>query len=120
VNRPGPGIALIAGCLVLAGLAALTAPGDTPVAAQERDALIARGKARFVEMGCHGCHTIAGMGTPIAPDLSRTGLKYREADLARWLKDPAAQETTRHMPALGLGDGEARELAAYLASVAQQ
>ena len=43
--------------------------------------------------------------------------RYSEATLARWLRDPAAQEPTRHMPNLQLSEAEARALAAYLASL---
>jgi cytochrome c1 len=53
-------------------------------------------------------------GTPIGPDLAGAGRRHGEADLARWLRDPAAQEPTRHMPPLALTDGQARALAAYL------
>ena len=35
----------------------------------------------------------------------------------RWLRDPAAQEPTRHMPNLQLNEAEARALAAYPASL---
>jgi mono/diheme cytochrome c family protein len=85
--------------------------------AQEREALIAQGRQLFTEKGCYGCHTIGTAGTPIAPDLRRAAAQYPEATLARWLRDPAAQEPTRHMPNLELTQAEARALAAYLASL---
>jgi mono/diheme cytochrome c family protein len=85
--------------------------------AQERAALVAQGQRLFTDKGCYGCHTIGTAGTPIAPDLSHTGARYSEAALARWLRDPAAQEATRHMPNLGLSEAEASALAAYLTSL---
>ena len=87
------------------------------VAAQERAALIARGQEVFMEQGCHGCHTVGKMGTALAGDLSRIGAKYPEALLSQWLRDPAGQRPTAHMPRITLGDDEVRTLAAYLASL---
>ena len=88
-----------------------------PLAAQSRDALIAKGRQLFTDLGCYGCHTIGSAGTPIAPDLRRTASRYSEADLARWLRDPAAQEPTRHMPNLQLSEAEASAVAAFLVSL---
>jgi mono/diheme cytochrome c family protein len=116
-------------------LACVIAPGGAPIGAQEREALLARGKALFTEKGCHGCHAIGNVGTPVGPDLSRAGAKYREDDLTRWLR-PSVQEPTqgrrmhelepverdtsrllRHMPTPKLSEAEAQALAAYLASL---
>jgi mono/diheme cytochrome c family protein len=85
--------------------------------AQGREALIAQGRQVFADKGCYGCHTIGAAGTPIAPDLRRAAARYPEATLARWLRDPSAQEPTRHMPNLQLNEAEANALAAYLASL---
>jgi cytochrome c1 len=60
---------------------------------------------------------VGAAGTPIAPDLGRAAARYGEAALGRWLRDPAAQAPTRHMPNLQLSEGEASALAAYLASL---
>ena len=60
---------------------------------------------------------IGKFGTPIGPDLSRVGGKYPAEYLARWLRDPALQRPTAHMPALELSDEDIRALAAYLASL---
>jgi mono/diheme cytochrome c family protein len=87
--------------------------------AQDRAALVARGQALVTEQRCLDCHTAGVTGTPIGPDLARVAAKYREADLARWLRDPPAQEPTRHMPNLGLSEAEAQALAAYLVSLAR-
>jgi mono/diheme cytochrome c family protein len=85
--------------------------------AQGREALIAQGQQLFADKGCYGCHTIGTAGTPIAPDLRRTAARYPEATPTRWLRDPSAQEPTRHMPNLQLSEAEASALAAYLASL---
>ena len=88
-----------------------------PLDAQGREALVAQGRQLFTDKGCYGCHTIGAAGTPIAPDLRRAAARYPEATLARWLRDPSAQEPTRHMPNLQLNEAEANALAAYLASL---
>jgi cytochrome c551/c552 len=115
--RPTPRHAWIAGVLLLAALTSVIVPSGAPIVAQEQVTPATRGKALFTEKGCHGCHTIGAMGTPIGPDLSRVGRKYREADLARWLTDPLAPRPMRHMPKLELNETEARDLAAFLASL---
>jgi nitric oxide reductase subunit C len=94
--------------LALASLAAAQSP-STPV--------VERGQAAFKTNGCYGCHMIGKFGTPIGPDLSHVGQKYQSDYLARWLRDPAAQRPTAHMPALELTDADVQALAAYLGSL---
>ena len=109
---PGRGsLSLVA--VLLAGLGL----GGVWLSAQSRDALVAQGRQIFTDQGCLGCHTVGAAGTPIGPDLRRAASRYPEAVLARWLRDPAAQEPTRHMPDLRLTEAEATALAAYLASL---
>jgi cytochrome c1 len=78
---------------------------------------VAEGRRLLVDKGCYGCHAVGAAGTPIAPDLRRAVARYGEAALGRWLRDPAAQAPTSHMPNLPLSEGEASALAAYLASL---
>lgn len=91
--------------------------GTDRLGAQSREALVTEGRQLFADQGCLGCHTVGLAGTPIAPDLRRAAGRYSEATLARWLRDPAAQEPTRHMPDLKLTERQANALAAYLASL---
>lgn len=119
---------------VLLGLASAAVPAA--VLAQDREALVARGKALFAQKGCYECHSIGNVGALIAPDLSRVGAKHREGDLARWLGRPSSAEPSEggrlrelepaerdmarlrpHMPTLKLTDTEVQALAAYLASL---
>jgi mono/diheme cytochrome c family protein len=109
-----PGIAGIALIWLLASGVGLVADR---LDAQSREALVTEGRRLFADKGCYGCHTIGATGTPIAPDLRRAAARYPEATLARWLRDPSAQEPTRHMPNLALTEAEASALAAYLASL---
>jgi mono/diheme cytochrome c family protein len=96
--------------LLLAGLAACTAS-----IAQEGS--VARGKQLFTAQGCYGCHMIEKYGTPIATDLSHIGSKWSVEELTRWLKDPAAQKPTAHMPKIAMSESEAQALADYLGSL---
>ena len=96
--------------LLLTGLAACTAS-----VAQEGS--LARGKQLFTEQGCYGCHMIEKYGTPIATDLSHVGSKYSVAELTIWLKDPAAQKPTAHMPKIAMPGSDAQALADYLGSL---
>ena len=75
------------------------------------------GKRYFVDSGCYGCHIVGKMGTPIGPDLSHVGAKYSRAYLERWLKDPAAQRPSAHMPKLELSEQQAKALADFMSSL---
>jgi cytochrome c1 len=98
-------IALIVGWLVLA----------TPAAAQQP--AVDPGQTVFFAQGCYGCHRLGVAGTPIAHDLSHVGRRYTETELQKWLRDPASQKPTAHMPRLALTEDEIRALARYLASL---
>jgi mono/diheme cytochrome c family protein len=102
--------------IVLALALTFSALGACSLAAQSPDAPAAQGRRLYSEHGCYGCHTVAGTGTPIAPDLSRAGHKYSEGEIARLLRDPALHKPGAHMPKLALTEAEARALAAYLAT----
>jgi cytochrome c oxidase subunit 2 len=106
---------IITRSVFLAGLAvlALAAPGLT----QDRAALIEQGKQLFFKQGCHGCHTVGRVGTPLGPDLSHVGAEYTLPYLVGWLRDPAAQKRTAHMPKIELTEEEIQSLAAYLSSL---
>lgn len=101
--------------VVTTGLVALLA--WAPAFAQDRNVLISQGKKLFTDQGCYGCHTVGRVGTPMASDLSRVGFKYGESYLFQWLRDPATQKPTAHMPKIAMTEQEARALAAYLASL---
>jgi mono/diheme cytochrome c family protein len=90
-----------------------------PAQAQAPDAaLVLRGEGLFKEQGCYGCHTVGKFGTQgIAADLSHVGAKHEVDYFTQWLKDPASQQPTAHMPKIGLNDAEAKALAAYLGSL---
>jgi cytochrome c oxidase subunit 2 len=104
----------VAGAL---GLAVALLGWALALPAQEPAPAVTRGREVFLAHGCYGCHTIGVVGTPIAPDLSRVGSRYSVATLTRWLREPSAQEPTRHMPRIELSDGDQESLAAFLGSL---
>jgi mono/diheme cytochrome c family protein len=75
------------------------------------------GRTVFFSQGCYGCHRIGIVGTPIANDLAHVGRKYTATQLAQWLRDPASQKPSAHMPRLALSEEEIQSLAAYLATL---
>jgi mono/diheme cytochrome c family protein len=87
------------------------------IAQSQSGSIIERGEAAFKNNGCYGCHIIGKAGTPIGPDLTEVGRKYPAEYLARWLRDPALQRPSAHMPALELSEADVQALAAYLGSL---
>jgi mono/diheme cytochrome c family protein len=106
---------MVLGSLLVASI--VPGCGRFSFSAREREAYLAEGRRVFTEKGCNGCHTVDPVGTPIAPDLRQTALRYTESALARWLRHPSAQVPTRHMPDLHLSEAEANAVAAYIASL---
>lgn len=84
-----------------------------------------RGKQIIVSSGCGACHTIPGIRTAngvVGPPLmffSRRTMIAGELpnspeNLVRWIENPPAVEPKTAMPALGLNDQQAHDVAAYL------
>lgn len=84
-----------------------------------------RGGRAIADFGCGTCHTIPGVrgaDGKVAPPLSWFArrsfiagqLPNTPENLVRWLKDPPAVEPGTAMPALGLTDAQARDIATYL------
>jgi cbb3-type cytochrome oxidase cytochrome c subunit len=102
--------------VVVAGtLSAMWGSAVAPAAAQD-PALVDEGQKAFMSQGCYGCHTIKAMGTEIGPDLSRVGARHSEEYLAKWLRDPASQKPSAHMPKLELTKREIKALTAFLSA----
>ena len=84
-----------------------------------------RGRAVVLEAGCGACHVIPGVrgavswvGPPLT-EWSRRGyvggrLPNAPENLVAWLIDPASISPGSAMPALGLTDTQARDVAAFL------
>jgi cytochrome c1 len=84
-----------------------------------------RGHDVIVSKNCGSCHTIPGVaganglvGPPLFFFSRRTyiagQLPNSPGNLARWVQDPPSVEPGTAMPALGLSDRQARDVAAYL------
>ncbi len=84
-----------------------------------------RGATLIRAIGCGQCHVIPGVrgaDGEVAPPLARFAqrtfiageLPNTPDNLVRWLRDPPAIEPRTAMPALGLSEQQARDIAAYL------
>jgi len=84
-----------------------------------------RGAASIERLGCGACHVIPGIaradGTvgPPLTDFSHRGyiageLPNNGTNLIRWIMHPKEVEPGTDMPDLGIGETEARDIAAFL------
>lgn len=83
---------------------------------------VARGKLAFRKLGCGACHDASPPGAIVGPSLR--GLAQRSTlpgghphtpDVLRsWLRFPGQLLPGTAMPELGLTEGQARDLSAYL------
>jgi cytochrome c len=84
-----------------------------------------RGRAAIRSYGCPVCHSIPGVRGPrgqVGPPLDTIGgrsylagqLPNTPENMIRWIRDPQAVERGTAMPDLGVGEAEARDIAAYL------
>jgi cytochrome c len=127
------GVALIAVLLlvILAGIAAtvgLLWPRDLDTA---RELAVftggdpERGKRALTRYGCPSCHIIPGVavaGGLVGPPLDHFASRVyvggvvanTPANLVAWLVNPAGIDPLTAMPATGISEAEARDIAAYL------
>jgi cytochrome c2 len=84
-----------------------------------------RGEALFIQYGCGGCHRVAhvrkasGMVGPsldgIATRVMIAGKLDNQPDnLEHWIRDPQAVNRGTAMPDLNVGEGDARDITAFL------
>lgn len=103
------------GVIPLALLVLMLAAAGHPASAG--DDVAARGLATFMKNGCHGCHAIANVGSPLAPNLSHIGRKHGPEYLRQWLRNPQSLRPSAHMPTLELTDADIETLARYLSTL---
>ncbi|HEY8573019.1 c-type cytochrome [Phenylobacterium sp.] len=83
------------------------------------------GRAAIQKRPCGSCHTIPGISgakASVGPPLTQFGgrgyiagrLENTPDNLVRWLKDPHQVDPQSAMPRMGIGEKEARDMAAYL------
>jgi cytochrome c2 len=104
-------------------LFALACERAAPVVATGGDA--ERGRALVAAYQCGVCHAIPGVrgargtvGPPLAGFARRSFIGGQvpntAENLIRWIQDPPALAPDTAMPAIGLGDAQARDVAAFL------
>jgi mono/diheme cytochrome c family protein len=80
--------------------------------------LVERGKRLYEnKYGCNGCHSLAGEGGKIGPNLDRAGFRLNSTWIYRWLKNPQAMDSATRMPALGLSDADAKAVTLYVGTL---
>jgi cytochrome c len=84
-----------------------------------------RGEQAILDRHCGACHTIPGIrgargvvAAPLTQFALRTYIAGQvpntPANLVRWIEEPRRIDPGNAMPALGIGEEEARDVAAYL------
>lgn len=122
--------------MALTGLGAmgLTSCGDDALAAEVQQVPggnAAQGRQAIVAYGCGSCHTIAGVpgaNGQVGPPLTGVGgrayiagmLPNTPENLITWIQNPQAVVPGNAMPNLGVSEGDARDIAAYLATLVRQ
>lgn len=81
---------------------------------------VLRGRALFASYDCKKCHTVAGVGGSLGPDLTFVGFRKDPGFLDTWLKDPRAWKADVSMPNFYLKDNVRADLVAYLSSLKGQ
>ena len=88
----------------------------------------ARGRMELVRFGCIGCHQVPGIqGATATVAVPLQGVAMRQYlagrlpntpdTMTRWIQHPQALSPGTAMPELGVGDQQARDIAAYLYSL---
>jgi mono/diheme cytochrome c family protein len=91
-------------------------------------ASVERGKLALSQYACQACHTIPGItsslpnvGPPLAGMASRRLIAGKLANtpdnLVLWVRDPQAVKPLTAMPNMGVSEHDARDMAAYLATL---
>ncbi|MDB5715967.1 MAG: cytochrome c class [Sphingomonadales bacterium] len=123
--------------LILLGLGALSAPVAVYVIyAQDRaqaritaeqitGGRVTEGKTLVARYGCGACHeigSVAGLTGKVGPSLNGVAsraeiagrLSNQPANMIFWIRFPQKVSPGNGMPNQGIGDGDARDIAAYL------
>ena len=95
-------------------------PSDVDVlSSADRHEQIARGRARFVELGCGACHAPEApedVNPSLAPALADVGAKWPEARLRQFVTSPIDFHPEGQMPDFAIKPIDAERLAKYLST----
>ena len=98
-----------------------TIPSDVDIlAGADRDKQIARGRERFVELGCGACHAPEApndVDPSLAPSLADIGAKWPEARLRQFITSPTDLHPEGGMPDFAIRPIDAARLAGYLSTI---
>ena len=122
------GAAAVLCCLIIATAAALawsSSRRQSHLARTITGGNPTRASAIMRRYGCGGCHTVAGIpgadgqvGPPLSGLIHRVyigGVATNSPDhLIQWIVDPQKLSSRSAMPATGISEAEARDVAAYL------
>jgi nitric oxide reductase subunit C len=79
-----------------------------------------KGEEVYKAQGCSACHTLAGVGGKVGPDLSHVGDKRDKAWIEAQLRDPKVHNPASIMPSFSkLSEKDIDDLANYLAGLRQ-
>ncbi len=120
-RRRWAAVAVAVAPLVLAGCSEKAEPTGARLAGGDA----ARGRRAIERFGCGACHTIPGIEGaratigPSRGDLDKRpqltgGLENTPENLVRWVRHPQQVRPGTTMPDLGVGERDARDIAAYL------
>jgi len=84
-------------------------PGD------DKAALIAQGKARYLHYKCDECHGPNGEGTGDAPDLIGTQLSPEE--ISKFLEKPSPDAEMKGMPSIPADNPDHQPIVAFIVSI---
>jgi cytochrome c len=119
--RPAGWAVLVSGMLLLSACGGDQPPPELRVVGGDPE----RGERTYVQYGCGTCHTAPGVRGPrskVGPPLDHFAqrsyiagqLPNRPDNLVRFLQDPPALVPGTAMPAMGMNEQEARDIAAFL------
>jgi cytochrome c2 len=84
-----------------------------------------RGEAMFIQYGCGSCHALKSVRTAtgmVGPPLDGVALRViigghlanTPSNMEHWIRDPQHVAPGTAMPNLGVGEGDARDMTAFL------
>ncbi|MBC8055199.1 MAG: cytochrome c, partial [Rhizobiales bacterium] len=108
-----------------AGAPQCIAPAASAVA---RAPSVERGRDAITQYACNACHTVPGVtgsnvnvGPPLAGMARRSliagAVPNTPEQMVRWMQDPRSIDPETTMPAMQVNDEDARDIAAFLATL---